>query len=344
MTSESNRISGASTYYVGSVFSTWGWSWNAVDQADDDGLDGIVFMRKKEVNELKPGDKRSWKHAFTGGAISVQVKSGASYIDSQTEDQFEISISNFQAKRDIWQKSPIPVALVYVEAVSQGRVCTRGWWADLRSPTSYSSKGTIIVKRRNRFQPGLECRRPFARLADGQIKRQNLPTIDMSIKSALPGKLNAMSRGLKHAAWEFYHQWKELGATNPVIGDIIVNRTGWSHMTRVGRPVSRIETSFRLLPAAAQIVETVKEWRVLRRGRTNREFANGTWAAYEYLGLSAMIKLPSDAPFEAMVILKRETIFSETNTDSAENETIRTVMISRKTWFYSIYKPGRNKP
>src|SRR5471032_1150798 len=267
MTSESNRISGASIHYVGSVFSTWGWSWNAVDQADDDGLDGIVFMRKKEVNEHKPVDRRSWKHTFTGGVISVQVKSGASYVDSPTKDQFEISISNFEAKRELWQKSPIPVALVYVEAVPQGKVCTKGWWADLRSPKSYTSNGTVIVKRQNRFQPGLECRRPFARLADGQVKRQDLPTIDMSVGGGLPGKLNAMSKGLKPAAWEFYRQWKGLGAANPVIGDVIVNRTGWSHMTRVGRPVSRIETSFQLLPAASRIIATVNEWRVLRRGR-----------------------------------------------------------------------------
>jgi len=295
-------------------------------------------MRKKEINELKPSDKRSWKHTFTGGVISVQVKSGVSYIASQTEQQIEIRITNFKAKREAWLKSPIPVALLYIEAVPEGKIVEKGWWADLRSPGAYSANATIIVKRQNRFQPGIECRRPFARLADGQVKRQSLPTIDMSAVGALPGKLNTMSHGLKPAAWNFYRQWKVLGAQNPVIGDVIINRTGWSHMTRVGRPVSRIETSFQLLPAAARIIATVENWRMLRRGPANRVFADGSWATYDYLGLSAMIKMPSTASFEAMVILKRETVFGDAD------EASQTKVLSRKTWFYSIYKPGRAKP
>ena len=81
VTSESNRISAASTAYVDAVCRAWGWSWQEVGQADDDGFDGLVYLRSKRINKDRPKDRRSWKHEFTGGLIQVQVKSGASYVD-----------------------------------------------------------------------------------------------------------------------------------------------------------------------------------------------------------------------------------------------------------------------
>lgn len=45
MTSEFNRISAASTAYVDSVCRAWGWSWQEMGQVDDDGVDGLVYLR-----------------------------------------------------------------------------------------------------------------------------------------------------------------------------------------------------------------------------------------------------------------------------------------------------------
>lgn len=310
-------------------------------QADDDGLDGLVYLRIMEVNAEKPNDRRSWKHQFTGGLVHVQVKSGASHVASQTQDQIEIKVANLGTKRDLWQKSPLPVALIYVMEESLGRIPSKAWWADLKSPDSYTANGTVIVPRKNRFQAGIESRRPFARLASGQHRRLGLEEIDMSAPGVLPGRLHQMSVSMKLAAWDFYQQWKLVGATNPEVGAVIVNRTGWSHMTRVGRPVSRIQASFELLPAAARIVETIKNWQVLRRGETERNYPDGSWAIYDYLGLSAMVKWPARAPSEVMVILRRQTNLVE---DVASTDpTMRVRVLSRKTWFYSVYEPGRRK-
>jgi len=294
-----------------------------------------------KVNATKPTDRRSWKHQFTGGLILVQVKSGDSYVFARTSDEIEISIADFDAKKDLWMKSPLPVALIYVKKESVGKAPKSAWWADLKSPEAYTERKTIRVFLKNRFQPGIECRRPFERLASGQHRRLGLVEIDMAIPGPLPSKLDQMKNGAKGAAIDFYRRWKSSTVTNPSLGDIIVNRTGWSHMTRVDRPVSRIQTSFELLPAAARIVSEVKSWQVLRRGASVRSFDDDSWAVYEYIGLSAMVKWAARAPTEVTVILRRQTTFAEEPTTGSAQKSVR--VIARKTWFYSVYEPGRRR-
>jgi hypothetical protein len=293
------------------------------------------------VNETRPDDRRSWKHEFTGGLVHVQVKSGASYVARQGEDYFEIKVANLDAKRRLWQRSPLPIALIYVKEESLGRVPTKAWWADLKSPDSYTPNGTVIVPRTNRFQAGIECRRPFARIAIGQHRRVDLETIEMWMPWSLPGGLDQMAQSTKCAAREFYRLWKSVGAVNPRLGPVIINRTGWSHMTRVGRPVARIQRSFELLPAAARIVATIKTWRVLRRGEKERDLPDSRWAIYDYLGLSAMVRWPAREPSEVMVILRRQTTFAGDRNSTDPRAKVR--FVGSKTWLYSVYEPGRRR-
>jgi len=343
VTSESNRISAASTAYVDAVCRAWGWSWQEVGQADDDGFDGLVYLRSKRINKDRPKDRRSWKHEFTGGLIQVQVKSGASYVDYTGEDFLEVRIPNLEIKRDLWSKSPLPVALVYVKEAAPGKLVSQAWWADLKRADSYTKRGSVIVQLKNRFQSGQECIRPFSRLATGQHRAQGLVEIDMTKKSSLPARINSFSQPIKFAAWDFYRLWKATGATHPTLGEVIVNRTGWSHITRVKRPLARITASFELLPTAARIIETVDTWHRLRRGLKTRKLPDGSWAEYDYVGVSALVKWPAREASEVIVILKRETTLSEDllAKDSSAKSGIR--VIGTKTWFYSVYEPGRRK-
>lgn len=310
-------------------------------QPDDDGLDGLVYLKAMKVDATRPHDRRSWRHEFTGGLVHVQVKSGASYVTHQARDHFEIRVAKLDEKRLLWQKLSLPVALIYIKEESLGRLPTKAWWADLNSPESYTSHGTVVIPRNNRFQPGIECRRPFARLASGQHRRLNLDTIEMSAPWSLPSRLDQMAGGTKRAAREFYRLWKSVGAVNPRLGPVIVNRTGWSHMTRVGRPIARIQTSFELLPAAARIVADIKTWRVLRRGENVRDLPDGQWAIYDYLGLSAMVRWPARAPSEVMVILRRQTTFAGDQNSTDPSTKVR--VVGRKIWLYSVYEPGRRR-
>lgn len=341
MTSESNRKSAASISYVDGVCRAWGWSFTPTAPHDDDGLDGLVYIRVEKRSPENPDDQRTWKHEFTGGIIHVQIKSGTSYISEETQDYLAIKVADFETKRSLWEKSTIPVALIYVMAEKIGARTTKAWWADLKSPASYTLKDTILVPKKNRFQAGIECRRPFGRLASRQLRLVGLESIDMSSPWKLPSKLDQRTKGLKHAAREFYSNWKSLGAVNPDLGRVIVNRTGWSHMTRVGRPLSRIDASYELLPAAARIIDNVKNWKVLRRGGRARLFPDDSWAIYDYLGLSAMVKWPARASSEVMVILKRQTILARDQASSNPKAMTRTV--DTKIWLYSVYEPGRRR-
>jgi len=341
MTSESNRISAASTSYVDGVCVSWGWTWQGIDQVNDDGLDGIVYLRTKRINVEKPKDRRFWKHGFTGGMIHIQVKTGPSHIESWDADRIEINIENLDQKRSDWMKSPIPVALVYVKEVPQGSRPKKGWWVDLKAPSSYTAAGTVIIPCKNRFDAGLECRRPFSRLASGQHRKLALEQIDMCSQGLLPNKLAGMSKPVKFAAMDFYKQWAAIETLNPQLGTVIVNRTGWSHITRVGRPLARIQASLELLPAAARIIQTVNDYKILRTGRSERNYPDGTWAIYEYIGLSALVKWAAREPSEVMVIVRRQTIFVGKSDVAISNEAAK--YISRKTWFYTVYEPARRK-
>lgn len=309
-------------------------------QADDDGLDGLVYLRTMEVNAKKPKDRRSWKHQFTGGLIHVQVKTGDSYVGSRHKDHFEIKIDDFEKKRELWLKSPLPVALLYVKDEPIGKSPSKGWWADLKSADSYTAKGTVIVPLRNRFEPALECRRPFSRLATGQHRGLGLAEVDMCKPADLPHQLNSLTKSSKFAAWGFYKQWKAAGATNPVLGKILINRTGWSHVTRVGRPVSRIQKSLELLPAAARMIAEVKTWQILRRGEKERQL-DKSWAIYDYLGVSAMVKWPAREASEVMVVLRRQTIFGQDSSSTGPDKKVH--VLKTTIWFYSVYEPGRGK-
>ena len=114
-------------------------------------------------------------------------------------------------------------------------------------------------------------------------------------------------------------------------------------MTRVGRPVSRIQTSFELLPAAARIIAAVKTWQILRRGEKERTFPDGSWAIYDYLGVSAMVKWPAREASEVMVILRRQTIFGEVSASTETTSEKKIQVLGSTTWFYSVYEPGRRK-
>lgn len=310
-------------------------------QADDDGFDGLVYLRTKHVAPERPTDRRAWTQQFTGGLIHVQIKSGASYVVARTTDHLEIAIPKLEKKKELWMKSPLPVALIYVKEEAVGKSPKSAWWADLKSPATYTGKNTVLVPLKNRFQEGLECRRPFERLAGGQHRQLGLAKVDMTVQGQLQNKLNQMAKGTKAAAIDFYRMWKAASPAHPTLGPIIVNRTGWAHITRVDRPVPRILTSFELLPAAARIVSEVRSWQVLRRGPSVRAFHDGSWSIYDYLGVSAQVKWPARAPSEVMVILRRQTTFTACQSTESEQPQVRTV--DAKIWFYSVYEPGRRR-
>ncbi|GAA5003400.1 hypothetical protein GCM10023206_07110 [Acinetobacter puyangensis] len=339
MTSESNRTGSLGTNYVEKVLLKWGWGFQPISQENDDGFDGIIYIRSKHSNPKDPENQSKQSWAFTGGLIHVQVKSGNSYISSQNRNEIKLKINKLAQKKEIWKKSPIPCVLIFFfEDENENEY---SYWADLKSNESYfeGSSSIISIPKKNRFSKSPECKGPLRRIARKQGDYSDKHLIDMvksdTLNSILPSSLKGnINSSLKSKAIEFYQKWKLNGAINPYFGQVIINRTGWSHITRKGRPIARIEASFNLLPIAARIINDVSTWRMLTPMRRYQNRKDGYVCYTDFIGLTAKVVLRMRNSTEVMVVLKRETRFKESE---GENDP------ETRLWFYTVYEPGRGK-
>ncbi|MBH2697702.1 DUF4365 domain-containing protein [Serratia marcescens] len=339
MTSESNRIGSLGVNYVTGVLLRWGWGYQSISQENDDGFDGIIYIKSKHSAPKVPENKSKLSWDFTGGLIHVQVKSGDGYVSSRNKSEIKLKIKNLDKKKEIWGKSPIPCILIFFYEDDSG--VAHSYWADLKSELTYidGSNSLIKVPLKNRFARSQECKGPLRRLARISNNYANKPLINLSksdsLNGILPISLNRnLNYPLKNKAIDFYQNWKSIGATNPQFGPVIINRTGWSHITRKGRPIARIEASFNLLPIAARIINDVSTWRMLTPMRRYENRKDGHICITDFIGLTARVILNNRNSSEVMVVLKRETKLNESKGKTA-TET--------RLWFYTVYEPGRGK-
>ncbi|MFL9550715.1 DUF4365 domain-containing protein [Acinetobacter baumannii] len=337
MTSESNRTGALGLNYVARVLLKWGWGFESISQENDDGFDGLIYIRSKYSDPQDPENKSKQSWVFTGGLIHVQVKSGDSYISSRNKNQIILKINNLSKKKEIWKKSPIPCILIFVAEDAKGEEYS--YWTDLKANTTYfeDSSTIISIPLKNRFSVSQECKGPLRRIARTSGNNTDKYIIDMSKSDSLHGILPSSLNGnlnfpLKRKAIEFYKQWKLIGAINPYFGQIIVNRTGWSHITRQGRPIARIGASFNLLPIAARIINDVSKWRTLTPLRRYENRQDDYVCNIDFIGLTAKVILKERNSSDVMVVLKRETRFKK-NEGENHGET--------RLWFYTVYEPGR---
>lgn len=344
ITSESNRTSGASLAYVHTVASSWGWSWQPMSQDIDDGLDGVLFVRAKVVDSTTPNDKRKWTHRLAGSAVLLQVKGGETQVSSQTDEYIRVKVGDLQKHKADWLKSPLPCALVYVEPVEQGKTSTRAWWVNLQDESAYVSEGLVQIPRKNRFQAGLECRGSFSKLVKNQQLSAMVQEIAIDRTSTSSQRVTGLHpKGLKWEAWRFYKEWRLRGSVHPVLGSIVVNRTGWSHLTRQGRTVHRIANSLLLLPAAAQALREVRSWVYLRKLQPCKTvLEDGSEFVIDYLGVRAKVISSWRAPTEIMVVLRRQTTF-RLSTDGEPGHSQLAGPPGVQIWFHSVYEPRRGQ-
>ncbi|AWP32154.1 hypothetical protein B9D02_05985 [Pantoea vagans] len=339
MTSESNRTGALGVNYVEKVLLKWGWGYQKIDQENDDGFDGIIYVRAKKVDPKKPDDKRKQSWEGTGGLIHVQIKTGEGYVSSKNKQEIRLNLDNLPAKRVLWKKSVLPCILIFVYEDEKGNEYS--YWADVKSDETYVSPTSSLIKvpLKNRFFVSPECKGPLRKLARISQGYGPKPVIDLSIYDSLNGILEPKLPGglnltLKSKAAQFYKNWKRNGAWNPYFGLVLINRTGWSHITRKDRPMGRIESSFALLPYASRIINDISTWRMLTPVRIykNRQDKHITYV--DFIGLTAKVVMRNRGATEVMVVLKRETKFKDRDSN-LEPET--------RLWFYTVYEPGRGK-
>ncbi|WP_157787529.1 DUF4365 domain-containing protein [Pusillimonas noertemannii] len=308
------------------VENLWESGWQEYSASNDDAIDGVILMRR---GSAKPTD--------TGGVVFVQVKCGGNgYRQDQKQYPEHIGIAlgvgYIEVHRPRWMRVPGPAVLVFVDD-SADRMNPPAWWVDLKDECSYSptNRGMILIPKEQRFAH--HTKGDFHRLCGSQTQDRTLNTIELNRTETLIPNLGR-TESIRNDAWEFYKVWRSDSRSrlNPTLGEILVNRVGWKHITRRGRLPERIVQSWMLLGAAKQIV--AQEPKVLNFGRASiHDLEDGSKLVNDYLGLRSKIIFPYRHHAVVQVVLKRTRIIHPSPSWQGTDR--------QKIWFYSVYELRR---
>lgn len=297
-------------------------NWQEFDQQNDDGVDGMILINNK--NNVK-----------TGEIVFTQVKGGQKGRGYYTEaairpNHIGLNLGQDYIERHLprWYNVPGPMILVFVEYDSR-----MAYWTDLRDPNSYSgtNKSIILVDKRKRF--GKHSFGEFKKLKGYTHISQEIDWVEISLDDT--NYLNLEKAiSIKNQAKEFYNIWKASNAAermNPELGEVIISRVGWRHITRKKRKKSRIIQSFQLLGVAKQIIkQTKKIWQVKKL--KEEITSDGTLIITDFLGLRGRVKFTFRNATVVQVLLKRKKFINEAK--GIYRTEIR---------FYSVYEPFINR-
>lgn len=298
---------------VQTVRELWESRWQELDKINDDGIDGIVQLRR---------GKRQ-----TAAIVFVQVKCGPGYRQETLKRSEYIGIKlgrEYIAKhRPRWRNLPGPAVLVYVDPTEDERN-PAAWWIDLNAETSYTeeNRSIVLIPRAQTF--GVHTKGHFFRLCGIAPQARLLPIIKLSRQEcAYP-----LSQPLKVEARRRYRAWAAATPderSNPALGVVTVSRVGWRHICRARRRAERIAQSWQLLGAARAIIREATQWG--RLGHSTTTDVGTTRTILDYVGTRAWIDFPHRRPGIVQVVVKRIRTFD-----------LRTGEGTKKVLFYSVYE------
>jgi hypothetical protein len=220
------------------------------------------------------------------------------------------------------------VILVYVDTINLKQNLD-AWWTNLKDNSNYplDNKQIILIPKSQRFGP--HSKGDMRRLVGPATQYDTqIPDITATKKDSSFIHLN---KPLKSAARSFYQDWAKQPAAerhNPSLGEILVTRVGWRHLTRKRRRPERIIQSLQLLGIAKRIIKEVGNVGWLGR-MEECKLRNATIQRRELLGIRARVKFPFRHESVVQVILERKRIYGQN-------------LVSQKTWFYSVYEVRRD--
>jgi len=313
----------------------WMSRWQEFDARNDDGIDGIVMLRKKQLDKkkTKTNGPPHYKSHPIRGVLFVQVKGGESYAGESKKrpDHIEIKLVEeyIQSHRPRWNALPGPAILVYVDTVNLKQNLD-AWWTDLKDDANYTTdnKQIVLVAKSNKFGPHSKGHMRELIGPATQYDEQ-LPVV---IATKEDSSYVHLKQPLKDSARRFYRGWSASPTTersNPMLGEVLITRVGWRHITRSGRRQERIIQSMQLLGVAKRIIKEVGSIGWLGR-MEDRPLKNGTTQRRELLGIRAKVKFPFRHESVIQVILERKRIYGQN-------------LISEKIWFYSVYEARRGE-
>lgn len=302
----------------------WESGWQEYAPQNDDAIDGAILMRR---GSKKPTD--------TGGVVFVQVKCGGNgYRQDQAQYPEHIGVQlgkkYIDTHRPRWTSVPGPAVLIFVDDTIN-RKSPPSWWVNLRNADSYSptNDGMILVPKSQRFAH--HSKSDFHKLCGPATVDRHLEEIQLKRSDLILPKLGK-DESLRNDAWSFYKSWRDDQASciNPTLGEILVNRVGWKHLTRRSRLPERIVQSWLLLGAAKEMVNSCT--RIFNLGHAQRQvFPDGNAHIIDYLGLRANVAFPHRHQSVLQVVLRRSRLISPTNR----------YIERQKIWFYSVYELRR---
>lgn len=224
------------------VCTQWSCGWQEYSSANDDGVDGLILMRRG-----------SEPARDTGGVVFAQVKCGRSYVSTQNQHPESLCVSlgskYLHSHLPRWRRLPGPSVLIFVDD-PDAREEPSSWWVNLRSDCiSPTNDGILLIPLVQRFAH--HTKGAFQKLCGASPVDKALRDVQLHTEDLMP---MILGRSLRHDAWEFYKAWRSERSVHAEIGPILVNRVGWKHVNRITRNPNRIVNSWMLLPAARKII------------------------------------------------------------------------------------------
>src|SRR5690242_9236508 len=253
-----NQITGATGILVvhDIVNRYWKSDWQKVDPENDDAIDGIIHIRKNKE--------------LTGEVIYTQVKAGEGYKveTANRPNHIGVNVGNtyISCHRPRWNSLRGAVILVYVDNNRNA------YWTNLKDNQSYTTDNNsiILIPKNQRF--GAHSKGHFKKIGDFFPQDRQLQSIRLERNDLSYLKIDT---ALKFSAREYYKNWStsiEAERTNPGLGVVTVNRSGWRHISRSERGYDKIFQSWQLLSAAKKIIQNVdKAYQITKQESTSED-------------------------------------------------------------------------
>lgn len=300
----------------------WECGWQPLEQRNDEGIDGVILMKRKSED--------------LGVRINVQVKCGAGYISSTSEDEIRISIDDSWGLLEhmkYWKQQTEPVVLVFINPSKairdehgnyikdekgkiqwvDSRLKAKAWWVDVTSDGVMPDGTKTIITLNKRQVFGEHSKGDFLKLIKPLLGKAGLQTLEPNEQS----KKLLISQNLVIDSTKFYQDWKGHGDVfcKALNQKIIISRTGLRHIKMSRRGLERRIMSLKLLGIAKQIIEEVDNFYLLNQEEEDSQLT-------QKLGLRALVKSKTDGERIVQVIILRK-MWKHTK--------------KSKWWFYSVH-------
>lgn len=214
------------------ILHEWSGRWQPIDSANDDGIDGLVFLESRGIP--------------TGQIVFVQVKCTKLKPNGNGVTAIPIEREKLLMNIDRWRRVVGAAILVHINSSTLDAT-----WVNLRGKNALGNT-QVFVPATSLFNK--DARKLVARLC-GTLHRDLLMK---KVKvSALDFPYFSETTHIQPAAREFYRGLEssnmQLGKSGPRIR---FTKEGWKHLTRQDRPRSVQLQSFQLLGTIRKIIES----------------------------------------------------------------------------------------